>query len=93
MRCELPHIADGSAPLHSAPPVRLSGVKHVGKPLMIHLVSMSAHDPAHVADVLAELMGGRCYPFPGAIPDSFMAVSGDAQLPVLDRHFAPRLSA
>jgi hypothetical protein len=45
---------------------------------MIHHVSISAHDPAHVADVLAELMGGRCYPFPGAIPDSFMAVSGDA---------------
>ena len=44
---------------------------------MIHHVSISAHDPHHVAEVLAELMGGRCYPFPGSIPDSFMAVSGD----------------
>jgi hypothetical protein len=27
--------------------------------------------------VLAELMNGRCYPFPGGVADSFMAVSGD----------------
>ena len=44
---------------------------------MIHHVSISARDPKHVADVLAELMNGRCYPFPGGIADSFMAVSGD----------------
>jgi hypothetical protein len=45
---------------------------------MIHHVSFSAAEPKHVAEVLAELMHGRCYPFPGAIPDSWMAVSGDA---------------
>lgn len=45
---------------------------------MIHHVSISAHDPKHVAVVLAELMGGRCYPFPGGVADSFMAVNGDA---------------
>src|SRR3954447_9856273 len=44
---------------------------------MIHHVSISARDPKHVADVLAELMNGRCYPFPGGIADSFMAVRGD----------------
>jgi hypothetical protein len=44
---------------------------------MIHHVSISAHDPRHVAEVLAELMSGRCYPFPGGVADSFMAVSGD----------------
>lgn len=44
---------------------------------MIHHVSLSARDPKHVAQVLAELMGGRCYPFPGSVPDSFIAVSGD----------------
>jgi len=44
---------------------------------MIHHVSISAHDPHHVAEVLAELMSGRAYPFPGGIADSFMAVSGD----------------
>ncbi len=44
---------------------------------MIHHVSISAHDPKHVAEVLAELMDGRCYPFPGGIANSFMAVSGD----------------
>jgi hypothetical protein len=44
---------------------------------MIHHVSLAARDPQHVAQVLAELMGGRCYPFPGGVPDSFIAVSGD----------------
>jgi hypothetical protein len=44
---------------------------------MIHHVSIPAKDPKHVADVLAELMNGRAYPFPGSIADSFMAVSGD----------------
>lgn len=44
---------------------------------MIHHVSISARDPKHVADVLAELMGGRAYPFPGGVAKSFMAVSGD----------------
>jgi len=45
---------------------------------MIHHVSFSAADPKHVAEVLAELMHGRCYPFPGSIPESWIAVSGDA---------------
>ena len=45
---------------------------------MIHHISISAHDPKHVAEVLAELMDGRCYPFPGGVADSFMAVEGDA---------------
>lgn len=44
---------------------------------MIHHVSISARDPKHVAEVLAELMGGRAYPFPGGVAKSFMAVSGD----------------
>ena len=44
---------------------------------MIHHVSISALNPQHVAEVLAEVMDGRCYPFPGAVPDSWMAVSGD----------------
>ncbi len=44
---------------------------------MIHHVSIAARDPRHVAVVLAELMNGRAYPFPGGIADSFMAVSGD----------------
>ncbi len=44
---------------------------------MIHHVSISARNPQHVAEVLAELMDGSCYPFPGAIPNSWMAVSGD----------------
>jgi len=54
--------------------------EHEGKneDTMIHHVSFSARDPRHVAEVLAELMCGRAYPFPGSIPDSWMAVSGDA---------------
>jgi hypothetical protein len=31
---------------------------------MIHHTSIAAEDPRHVASVLAELMGGRAYPFP-----------------------------
>jgi hypothetical protein len=44
---------------------------------MIHHISISARDPKHVAGVLAELMNGRVYPFPGGVADSFMAVDGD----------------
>ena len=44
---------------------------------MIHHVSISARDPKHVAGVLAELMDGKAYPFPGGVADSFMAVTGD----------------
>jgi hypothetical protein len=44
---------------------------------MIHHVSISARDPKHVAEVLAEVMNGRTYPFPGGVAHSFMAVSGD----------------
>ena len=45
---------------------------------MIHHVSIPAERPEHVAMVLAELMGGRCFPFPGPLPGAFVAVGGDA---------------
>jgi len=45
---------------------------------MIRHVSIPASNPRHVATVLAELMQGRAYPFPGPIPGAFMAASGDA---------------
>jgi hypothetical protein len=44
---------------------------------MIHHVSIAASEPKRVAAVLAELMGGRSYPFPGGFRDSWMAVEGD----------------
>jgi hypothetical protein len=44
---------------------------------MILHVSLPARNPAHVARVLAEIMQGRAYPFPGPVPGAFMAVSGD----------------
>jgi hypothetical protein len=44
---------------------------------MIHHVSISARDPQHVAGVLAELMDGRSFPFPGPAADAFMAIDGD----------------
>jgi hypothetical protein len=46
---------------------------------MIRHVSIPAEHPAHVAEVLAELMQGRAFPFPGPVPGAFMAVSGDAK--------------
>src|SRR5205085_12007616 len=45
---------------------------------MIRHVSIPASNPRHVATVLAELMQGRVYPFPGPVPGAFMAVAGDA---------------
>ncbi len=44
---------------------------------MIHHISIPAQNPQHVAEVLAELMGGRCFPF-GPLDGAFMATSGDA---------------
>ena len=44
---------------------------------MIHHVSIPAREPKRVADALAALMGGGCYPFPGPVPGAYMAVSGD----------------
>ena len=43
---------------------------------MIHHVSIPAREPQHVAEVLAELMGGRCVPF-GPLEGAYMALSGD----------------
>jgi len=43
---------------------------------MIHHVSIPAREPQHVAQVLAELMGGKCYPF-GPLEGAYMAASGD----------------
>ena len=43
---------------------------------MIHHVSIPAREPRHVAEVLAELMGGKCHPF-GPLEGAFMATSGD----------------
>jgi hypothetical protein len=43
---------------------------------MIHHVSIPAREPRHVAEVLAELMGGKCHPF-GPLDGAFMATSGD----------------
>jgi hypothetical protein len=43
---------------------------------MIHHLSIAARDPQHVAEVLAELMGGRAVPFPPN-PGSFFALQLD----------------
>jgi hypothetical protein len=44
---------------------------------MIHHVSIPAREPRRVAEVLAELMNGKCLPF-GPLEGAFMAKSGDA---------------
>ena len=48
-----------------------------GAQAVIHHFSFPARDPARVARVLAELIGGRAYRFPGPLPGAAMAVSGD----------------
>ena len=44
---------------------------------MIHHVSIPARDPEHVAEVLAELLGGYAGPFIGAIPGAWVAYAED----------------
>jgi hypothetical protein len=44
---------------------------------MIHHVSIPAREPQRVAEVLAELMNGKSFPF-GPLEGAFMAASGDA---------------
>jgi hypothetical protein len=44
---------------------------------MIHHVSIPARAPQQVAEVLAELMNGKCFPF-GPLEGAFMAANGDA---------------
>ena len=43
---------------------------------MIHHVSIPARNPQHVAEVLAEIMGGKCVPF-GPLEGAFMALGAD----------------
>jgi hypothetical protein len=50
---------------------------------MIHHASIPARDPRHVAEVLAEIIGGRVYPFP-PLPGAFQVVSGDTHGAMLE---------
>ena len=44
---------------------------------MLFHVSIDADDPRRVAEVLAELWGGRAFPFPAVIEGSWAALAGD----------------
>jgi hypothetical protein len=44
--------------------------------MLFHL-SIDADEPRHVAEVLAEIMGGEALPFPSVIEGSWVALSGD----------------
>ena len=46
--------------------------------MLFHL-SIDADEPRHVAEVLAEIMGGEALPFPSVIEGSWVALSGDAR--------------
>lgn len=43
---------------------------------MIHHISLAAENPRHAASVIAELWGGKAYPFP-LHPGSYIAIAGD----------------
>jgi hypothetical protein len=45
---------------------------------MIHHVSIPARDPRHVAQVLAELLGGYAGPFIGPMPGAWVVYQDDA---------------
>ena len=44
---------------------------------MIFHLSIDANDPRHVAEVLAELLGGEALPFPPVSEGSWVAMAGD----------------
>jgi len=46
--------------------------------VLFHL-SIDAHDPEHVAGVIAELWEGEAFPFPPVIEGSWIAMAGDAR--------------
>lgn len=44
--------------------------------MLFHL-SIAAHDPQHVAQVIAEFWRGEAFPFPPVTPGSWIALAGD----------------
>ncbi len=52
---------------------------------MIHHISISAHNPLHVSQVLAELLQGQSVPFPGH-PGSYVALAFDPQGTMVEVH-------
>lgn len=55
--------------------------------MMIAHASIPADDPAHVAAVLSEIMGGEAVRFPPAGPNAWMAWAGDSSI---DLEIVPR---
>ncbi len=54
---------------------------------MIHHLSLTAHNPQHVAHVLAELLQGESFPFPASnFPNSYVAAAFDSYGTVVDVH-------
>lgn len=52
---------------------------------MIHHLSIAAHNPLHVSQVLAEVLQGKAIPFPGH-PGSFVALAFDVQGTMIEVH-------
>lgn len=52
---------------------------------MIHHISIAAHNPLHVSQVLAELLQGQSVPFPGH-PGSHVALAFDLQGTMIEVH-------
>jgi hypothetical protein len=53
--------------------------------IMIHHISIAAHHPLHVSQVLAELLQGQSVPFPG-YPNSHLALAFDPQGTMVEVH-------
>jgi hypothetical protein len=52
---------------------------------MIHHISIAAHRPQHVSQVLAEILQGHSVPFPGYL-NSYVALALDAQGTMIEVH-------
>lgn len=57
---------------------------------MIFHASIPAHNPRHVANVLAELWGGFAGPFP-SFPGAWMAVAGDDRGTIIETYPSDRV--
>ncbi|WP_157216475.1 hypothetical protein [Flavisphingomonas formosensis] len=55
---------------------------------MLYHLSLAADDPRHAASVIAELWGGRAFPFPPVIAGSWIAMAGDERRTAIE--FYPR---
>jgi hypothetical protein len=57
----------------------------LGDSIMIHHISIAVHHPLHVSQVLAEILQGKSFPFPGH-PGSYVTLALDSEGTMIELH-------